>query len=94
MMDRKVRAAKRSRAARSLHSTKTPSKRGAKVSLLRIVGPSRVEHREHHLEHAGLDEAREALIELFDLLEEYAPVWYTEAHRERALAAMTATEES
>ena len=94
MMNRKVRAAKRPRTTRSFHSTKTPSRRGAKVNLLRIAGPSRVEHREHHLEHAGLDEAREALIELFDLLEEYAPIWYSEGHRERSLAAIRATEES
>ena len=94
MMDRKVRVAKRPRATRSFHSAKTQSKRGAKVSLQRIAGPSRVEHREHNFEPAGLDEAREALIELFDLLEEYGPIWYTEAHRERALAAIRATEES
>ena len=91
-MDRKVRVAKRPRTTRSFHSRK-PSRRGAKVSLQRIAGPSRVKPREHNFEPAGL-EAREALIELFDLLDEYAPVWYTEAHRERALAAMTATEES
>jgi hypothetical protein len=64
------------------------------VSLLRIAGPSRVEHREHNFEHARLDEARETLIELFDLLEEYGPVWYSEAHRERALAVITALKES
>ena len=92
-MDRKVRVAKRPRTTRSFHSTK-PSRRGAKVSLQRIAGPSRVEHRAHKFEPAGLDEAREALIELLDLLEEYGPIWYTEAHRERALAALTATEES
>ena len=94
MTDRKVRAAKRPRAARSFHFTKTPSRRGAKVSLQRIAGPSRVEHREHNFEPAGLEETREALIELLDLLEEYGPIWYTEAHRKRALAALTATEES
>ena len=68
------------------------------MSFQRIAGPSRVERTEHNFEHAGLDKAREALIELFDLLEEYGPIWYTEAHRERALAAIRAairaTEES
>jgi hypothetical protein len=29
-----------------------------------------------------------ALYTLFDLLEEYAPCWYTEKHHERALAAL------
>ena len=30
----------------------------------------------------------EAFVELFQLLEEYAPVWYTEEHHNRALAAL------
>jgi len=29
----------------------------------------------------------EAFLELFELLEEYAPVWYTEQHHQRALTA-------
>jgi len=29
----------------------------------------------------------EAFLELFDLLEEYAPAWYTEEHHNRAIAA-------
>jgi hypothetical protein len=29
----------------------------------------------------------EAFLELFELLEEYAPVWYGEGHHNRALAA-------
>ena len=29
----------------------------------------------------------EAFLELFQLLEEYAPVWYTEQHHNRALGA-------
>ena len=31
---------------------------------------------------------REALEELFQLLEEYAPTWYTEEHHDRAVAAL------
>jgi hypothetical protein len=31
---------------------------------------------------------REALEELFQLLEEYAPTWYTEQHHDRAIAAL------
>jgi hypothetical protein len=53
-----------------------------------------VQDREHAFERAGHDETREALVELFDLLEEYSPIWYTEAHRDRALAAITALEKS
>jgi len=29
----------------------------------------------------------DAFLESFELLEEYAPIWYTEQHRRRALAA-------
>ena len=29
----------------------------------------------------------EAFSELFELLEEYAPIWYTEQHHQRALTA-------
>jgi hypothetical protein len=32
------------------------------------------------------------LAELFDLLEEYAPAWYTEEHHDRAVAALLAME--
>jgi hypothetical protein len=32
--------------------------------------------------------AREVLEELFLLLEDYAPTWYTEAHHNRAVAAL------
>lgn len=31
---------------------------------------------------------RVVLEELFNLLEDYSPVWYTESHRTRALAAL------
>jgi len=39
-----------------------------------------------------LDRARlvDALSELHDLLEEYAPSWYTEEHHDKAMAAMQA----
>jgi hypothetical protein len=35
----------------------------------------------------------EAFRELFNLLEEYAPPWYTEEHHNRAVAALRALEE-
>ena len=35
----------------------------------------------------------EAFRELFNLLEQYAPVWYTEDHRNRALTALRVLEE-
>jgi hypothetical protein len=35
----------------------------------------------------------EAFRELFNLLEEYAPSWYTEEHHNRAVAALRALEE-
>ena len=36
----------------------------------------------------------EAFLELFELLEEYAPVWYTEQHHDRALAALALLQKS
>jgi hypothetical protein len=36
----------------------------------------------------------EAFRELFNLLEEYAPPWYTEEHHNRAVAALRSFEES
>ena len=92
-MDHEARVAKRPRTTRSFHSTKTQSRRRAKVSLQRIARRGGVQDRERDFEHAA-DEAREALIELFDLLEEYGPGWYTEAHRDRTLAAIRTLEES
>jgi hypothetical protein len=38
-----------------------------------------------HRPHAT---AKEALAELVKLLDKYAPVWYTEEHRDRALSAL------
>lgn len=35
----------------------------------------------------------EVFRELFNLLEQYAPVWYTEEHHSRALAALRALKE-
>lgn len=55
-------------------------------SLANIGGP----------ESAQLHSAKvaEVLRELFNLLEEYAPVWYTEEHRDRAVAVLRDFEES
>jgi len=36
----------------------------------------------------------EVLRELIDLLEQYAPMWYTEEHHKRAMAALRVLEES
>ena len=93
-MDHKARVAKRPRTTRSFYSTKPQFRRGSKVSLQRIAGHRRVEDAEHDFEQAPVDEARETLIELLDLLEEYGPAWYTETHRNRALAAIRALRES
>ena len=35
----------------------------------------------------------EAFLELFKLLEQYAPVWYTEEHHKQAAAALRALQE-
>jgi hypothetical protein len=36
----------------------------------------------------------DAFLELFELLEEYAPVWYTEQYHRRALAAKVVLQEN
>lgn len=36
----------------------------------------------------GIPTTREVLVELFQLLEDYAPTWYTEAHHNRAVSAL------
>ena len=64
------------------------------MSLQRIDEWSEVAGRERNFEEREVDEARQALVELFDLLEEYAPKWYTESHHARALAAIKALQES
>jgi hypothetical protein len=41
----------------------------------------------------GILTIAEVFRELFSLLEEYAPVWYTEEHHNRAVAALRILEE-
>jgi septation ring formation regulator EzrA len=36
----------------------------------------------------GIPTTREVLEELYELLEDYAPAWYTERHHKRAVAAL------
>jgi hypothetical protein len=93
-MNRKARVAKSPRTTRSFRSSKPQSGRGTKVSLQRVAERNDVQGRERDLERGPVGEAREALVELFDLLEEYGPSWYSEAHRAKALAAINALEES
>jgi len=46
----------------------------------------------HNLDHVeteqGVPTTREVLEELYQLLEDYAPTWYTEAHHNRVLSAL------
>ena len=42
---------------------------------------------------APLESIAEVFRELFSLLEQYAPVWYTEEHHNRAVAALRVLEE-
>ncbi len=41
-----------------------------------------------------LVEPADMLAELFDLLEEYGPSWYTEEHHDRAIAALRGSRRS
>ena len=93
-MNRKARVAKSPRTTRSFRSTKAQSGRGTKVSRQRVEEPNDVQGKERNFERGPVGVAREALVELFDLLEEYGPRWYSEAHRGKALAAINALEES
>jgi hypothetical protein len=56
--------------------------------------PNDLQGKERNFEPGPVGAAREALVGLFDLLEEYSPSWYSEAHRAKALAAINALEES
>jgi len=56
-------------------------------------------HPRHFDEPPPLDNQQikivaQSFIELFELLEEYAPVWYTEQHHNRAMAAKSVLERS
>ena len=41
------------------------------------------------IKEKGPPSARVVLREIFNLLEEYAPTWYTEAHHDRIVAALS-----
>lgn len=45
-------------------------------------------HTDNPESHTSAPTAREVLEELFLLLEDYAPAWYTEQHHNRAVAAL------
>lgn len=90
-MDRNARVAGCRYTTQSFHATNAHSGRGTNVNLQRIEERSEVPDRERDFEQVV--EAREALVELYDLLEEYAPKWYTESHHARALAAIKALQE-
>ena len=92
-MDRKVRAVKSPGKTRNFHSTRTEAPE-ARVGVQRIRGPSGVQERERELGFGALDEASQTLVELFNLLEDYAPAWYKKAHHDRALAAIKTLEEA
>jgi len=58
------------------------------VSFVELDKSSSAEDALADAEHVQPVDAREVLVELFDLLEEYGPSWYTEEHRDRAIAAL------
>jgi hypothetical protein len=45
-------------------------------------------HDIESMPHSGAPTARAVLEELFLLLEDYAPTWYTQEHHNRAIAAL------
>ena len=44
--------------------------------------------KKQDLREAQVATVTETLVELFELLEDYAPVWYTEEHHHHAVAAL------
>lgn len=56
----------------------------------RKQGSGKSEHEESDAFQTQSPSAAEVLLELFNLLEQYAPIWYTEEHHNRAEAALRA----
>ena len=46
-----------------------------------------LQSKKHETLESQFKTVAEAFLELFELLEEYAPTWYTEEHHNRAVAA-------
>ena len=55
-----------------------------------LPGPAAVNVRTiaSNRDHVHSTKEREVLTELFELLEEYGPAWYTEEHHNRIIAAL------
>lgn len=49
--------------------------------------PGPAEDENNKLRDSEFEIVTQSFLELFELLQEYAPVWYTEQHHNRALAA-------
>jgi hypothetical protein len=61
--------------------------------IVRFQGPAAVKSGNeisNHRKHLQSANERELLAELFELLEDYSPSWYTEAHHDRIVAALSA----
>ncbi|MGB7844888.1 MAG: hypothetical protein WBL63_04680 [Candidatus Acidiferrum sp.] len=65
------------------------AKRSEPTGLERAEGASSGKRVRNRKQLESVD-PREVLVELFGLLEEYAPIWYTDEHHNRALATLRA----
>ena len=55
---------------------------------------SRGQRQKSDVTHTRLAFVEQVFLELFKLLEQYAPVWYTEEHHNRAVAALHVLQEA
>ena len=58
------------------------------MSLERLRRNAASTHTFASMDHHRADDHNAVLRELFELLEDYAPAWYTEEHHNRAAAAL------
>jgi hypothetical protein len=65
-------------------------KRSASMATRQLAAPSASSVSAATAEPLQSERLRAALAELLDLLESYAPMWYTEDHHNRALGALLA----
>jgi len=69
-------------------TTKTEPDRGKNMKSLELKDLKVAKDIFSRAEQQPPADARAVLKELFELLEEYAPAWYTQAHHDRAIAAL------
>lgn len=75
---------------RILYNLRAAQKMDVQQSDERALPPN----KDDESQHSQFTVVANAFLELLELLEEYCPPWYTEQHRNRALAARRVLEKS